>query len=220
MNFPPALAADRERYLLRIRPLLDSGALGPESIDLLDRFVSLVERQAASQSLVAAGDRDVLFTRHVLDSLNPLSLFDSANSGSADPRPGTALDIGSGAGFPGIPLAIAWPTTQVTLLESRERKAAFLERAAREIPLRNVSVVCDRLELWADTYRGAPFDAALVRAVGDLPALLESLRKVCRPGARWVYFLGEEREPEAVLAGLGARVKRGALGGRLLTGVI
>lgn len=213
--------------------MLDSGLLGRESVGLLDRYVSLVERQAATQSLVASGDRDVLFTRHVIDSLNPLDLFGkaptpshtrSSDSGSTSPPsrawpPQTALDVGSGAGFPGVPLAIAWPSTRVTLLESRERKAAFLERVVREIRLANVSVVCDRLELWAQSYKGRRFDAAFIRAVGDLPSLLQSLRQVCRPGGRWVYFMGEEREPSTVAGAYRAETFRGVFNGRLLSGV-
>jgi len=107
----------------------------------------------------------------------------------------------------------------MTLLESREKKVAFLERVVREVRLGNVSVVCDRLELWASAYKGPRFDAAFIRAVGDLPNLLASLRQVCRPGARWVYFVGEGREPETVAAGLQAEVRRGAFDGRLLSGV-
>lgn len=195
---------------------MDSGLLRPESIGLLDRYVVLVERQASSQSLVASGDRGVLFTRHVLDSLNPLDLF-GRKTASAIPE--TALDVGSGAGFPGIPLSIAWPSTRMTLLESRERKVAFLERAVREVPLENVSVICDRLELWSSAYKGPGFDAAFIRAVGDLPGLLGSLRRVCRPGARWVYFMGEERESTSLAAGFAAEERRGIFGGRLLSGL-
>jgi 16S rRNA (guanine527-N7)-methyltransferase len=154
----------------------------------------------------------VLFTRHLLDSLNPLGVLEP---------PKSALDIGSGAGFPGVPLSIAWPSARVTLLESRERKAAFLERVAREIPLANVKVMCDRLETWAPAHagrHGGAFDAVFIRAVGNLPDLLTSLEKVCESDARWVYFLGEERESGVVAGGRGVEV-RGLFGGRLLTGV-
>ena len=189
---------------------MDSGAPPPGFVENLERFISLLERQSGSQSLVAAGDRSTLFTRHVLDSLNPLGAFDEP--------PERVLDVGSGAGFPGIPLALAWPTSRVVLLESRERKAAFLERMVREIPMRNVAVVCDRLEHWAPSYKGDAFDAVFVRAVGDLPELLHSLSLVGTPGGRWVYFLGEGREPETLMPAHQGEVLRGSFEGRLLSG--
>lgn len=166
--------------------------------------------------MISDGDRSTVYTRHVLDSLNPIALFDTP--------PASALDIGSGAGFPGIPLAIAWPETTVVLLESREKKAGFLERATRELGLKNVRVVCARLEDAAMDWRVAePTDAVFVRAVGDLPHILEHARPRARAGATWAYFLGagsDEAPTVAALAasGLEAKVAPGLFGGRLLTG--
>jgi 16S rRNA (guanine527-N7)-methyltransferase len=119
----------------------------------------------------------------VLDSLNPVSLF-------VNP-PRTALDVGSGAGFPGIPLAIVWPTTRWFLVESREKKAGFLEKAVRELGLANVKVVCARVEdlapAGAGLLSGASMEAVFFRAVGGLPGLLETLEPITAPEARWVY---------------------------------
>ena len=171
---------------------------------------------SASLALISDGDRSTVYTRHVLDSLNPIALFDKP--------PASALDIGSGAGFPGIPLAIAWPDTAVVLLESREKKAGFLERASRELGLRNVRVVCARLEDEATDWRVAgPADSVFVRAVGDLPHVLGHARRRARAGATWAYFLGagsDEAPTLAALAGAGfeARVAPGHFSGRLLTG--
>lgn len=166
--------------------------------------------------MISDGDRSTVYTRHVLDSLNPIALFDTP--------PASALDIGSGAGFPGIPLAIAWPETAVVLLESREKKAGFLERAARELGLKNVRVVCARLEDEAMDWRVAgPADAVFVRAVGELPRVLGNARRRASPGATWAYFLGAGRDEASTLAALAvvgfeARVAPGLFRGRLLTG--
>src|SRR5207249_8154698 len=125
--------------------------------------------------LVARGDPTPLYTRHILDSLNPLDI--------QSPPPPSALDIGSGGGFPGIPLAIVWPGTRVTILESREKKAGFLERAVRELGIRNVTVACGRLEEYGRSWTAEPHRAVYVRALGDLPDVLRSAERVAVPGA-------------------------------------
>jgi 16S rRNA (guanine527-N7)-methyltransferase len=193
----------------------------PTSIDTLSVYGRLVYERSAKLSLVAEGDRRSIFTRHVLDSLNPLPLF-------REP-PVSAIDVGSGAGFPGIPLAIAWPDTAVILLESRERKAGFLETVVRELGIRNVRVVCARLEDHGRAWKAEPQASAFIRAVGDLPRLLRTLDPVCERGARWVYFLGGGVSGTALIQELRREAPRegasqpervsGRFGGSLLTGV-
>lgn len=220
------LPSDLERDYREFESTLGAGAAGasggaptlttPESVALLKRYGRLVHDSSASLALISDGDRSTVYTRHILDSLNPIALFDSP--------PASALDIGSGAGFPGIPLAIAWPDTSVVLLESREKKAGFLERAARELGLRNVRVVCARLEDEAMNWRvDSPADAVFVRAVGDLPQVLGHASRRAGSGATWVYFLGAGSDPAPTIAGLAARgfearVAAGLFSGRLLTG--
>lgn len=220
---PPDVAPDLLRFESLLRPALERWLTVPDSdprfLDrVLDRLVQyglLVHGQAAEQALIAKGDRTHVFTRHVLDSLNPLPLF------SEPPR--SALDIGTGAGFPGIPLAILWPTTRFTLLESRERKAGFVERAAREIGLPNVGVVCDRLEAIGKSWSVDPVDAIFVRAVGGLGETLRHAKRAAAPGCRWVYFLGAGSDEVSIQDDLLARgfdsaPAAGAFGGRLLVG--
>lgn len=221
---PPDVAPDLRRFESRFHSVfgraggpLSDAARATEVFDLLVRFGLLVHAQAESQALIARGDRSHLFTRHVLDSLNPLNLFASP--------PGSAIDIGAGAGFPGIPLAVVWPATRFTLLESRERKAGFLERAVRELGLRNVTVVCERLETLGSGWRVEPVEAVFVRAVGGLDHLLAGIAPAAsHSGCRWIYFLGGESDAAAIRDGLGARglgsgeVMQGLFGGRLLTG--
>src|SRR6267142_3303165 len=116
-----------------------------------------------------------------------------------------------GAGFPGIPLAVVWPSATVTLLERREKKAGFLERAVRELGLGNAKVIPSRLEdLAASSHspggprsEGPGFDSVFIRALGSLPELLASVGPLCTPGARWVYFLGVGSSAEEILPRLG-----------------
>jgi len=215
LHLPPDLIPDflvfKSLLSKRIAPeVIPAGALG-----LLTRFGILVYEQSSRLALVARGDRKILFTRHVLDSLNPIGIL--------SPPPSSVLDIGSGAGFPGIPLAIIWPETRVTLLESREKKCGFLERVVRELGLSNATVVCARLEAYGKTWQAEPHASVLIRAVGDLPAILSHASEATTPGASWVYFLGEEMTAQGLIEVLGpfgsrARIAAGPFGGKLLCG--
>ena len=225
---PPDVPPDLDRDFRAFSAELASAARVPGSPEALrtlatderalarlTRFALLLHRQSDRIALLAEGDRSRVFTRHLLDSLNPLSLFDEA--------PSSLIDVGSGAGLPGIPLAVAWPGTRVTLLESREKKAGFLERAARESELTNVDVVCARLEEAGSGWKGGSFEAITIRALGGIPDLLRSASSVAAPGARWVYFLGDPERSGGVRARVqeiapDATVARGAVGGWLLTG--
>ncbi|HEX7077156.1 MAG TPA: RsmG family class I SAM-dependent methyltransferase [Candidatus Eisenbacteria bacterium] len=222
-KIPADVATDLETFRSRIQPALERQAAAvaapPRSathtLELLVRFGLLVHGQAAEQAIIAKGDRPHVFTRHVLDSLNPLALFPKP--------PESALDVGTGAGFPGIPLAVLWPTTRFTLLESREKKAGFVERAARELELGNVRVVCDRLEALGRTWRLEPTGAMFVRAVAGLGTILRHAAPAAAPGCRWVYFMGAASdessiEDELLASGFDSSPAAGAFGGRLLTG--
>lgn len=227
-NRGPNLPAELERDYLAFKSELDrlvqSGVAcaalqnllaSPKTLDHLIQFALLLYRQSRQLALVARGDLPRLFTRHILDSLNPVSIF---------PRhPASILDIGSGSGLPGIPLALVWPYSRVILLESREKKAGFLERAVRELELRNVRVVCARLEDAASSWSEPLVEAVVIRAVGRLPDLLREASRVAAPCAIWVYFLGtaERAGPliDSIDAGaFGPTAGCGALGGWLLTG--
>jgi len=222
-QLPPNLQADHRELVQAL-----SGWMEPERVDIdvlqqLTKFGLLVHEHADRLGLISKRDRSTLFTRHVLDSLNPISLFDRP--------PASALDVGSGGGFPGIPLAVVWRSTGVVLLESREKKAAFLELAVRELSLKNTKVVPSRLEDFASGSHSpgypAPqevaFETVFIRALGSLPALLATVSPICAPGARWVYFLGARSSAEEILSalrplGLGGEVARGRFGGQLLHG--
>src|SRR6185503_9862876 len=215
-SVPSDLRADFTAFRHEVLPWLASNAAtsaDPErSLDTLTQYGLLVHERAARLSLIAQGDRSVLFTRHVLDSLNLASCLESP--------PPSLLDIGSGAGFPGIPLAIVWPGARVTLLESRDRKAGFLEQAVRQLGLRHVRVVCDRLERVSQARSIDPVACVTVRAVGDLPRVLSLAERLATPGAWWAYFLGGGAgESEARALAPGGRIDTGTFGGRILRGI-
>lgn len=214
LQLPRDLEPDFSEFKLLLSTRVASGAISGEAFHLLARFGQLVYTQIAQLSLVARGDRTVLYTRHILDSLNPLDIL--------SPPPESALDIGSGGGFPGIPLAIVWPRTRITVLESREKKAGFLERAVRELGLRNVTVVCARLEEFGHSWTAKPHATLFVRALGNLPEVLRLAERAATPGAKWVYFMGASETgwsfADLGAPATGALVTQGAFGGRLVVG--
>ena len=217
---PPDLANDFASFQSSLLERGDVAALAERALDGFREYGRLLYERAASLSLISKGDRPQIYTRHILDSLNPVSLFPEP--------PRSAWDIGSGGGLPGIPLAIAWASSNVTLLEARERKAGFLEQAVRVLRLGNVRVVCARLDevqppsaaAAADAAAGA--DAVFVRALGGLGEILAQSSRLVSGGAAWIYFLGDRRLEEVLSPDerrrWSAEIATGAFGGRLLRG--
>jgi 16S rRNA (guanine527-N7)-methyltransferase len=121
----------------------------------LDRYLDLLEKWNRVYNLTAIRDRGRMVTHHLLDSL-------VVSPHLRGPR---VLDVGSGAGLPGIPLAIANPVLQVTLLESNRKKSAFLTQAVAELQLANAAVVTERVEAWQTDQR---FDTIVSRAFAEL----------------------------------------------------
>ncbi len=110
-------------------------------------------------------------------------------------------DIGAGAGFPGIALAIALPRARVSLVESQRRKCDFMRRTSAELGLANTSVVCARVEEWAAGR--ANHDLVVVRALASQPVVLEYAAPLLRPGGAVVDWRGSrdlEEEQRAVSA--------------------
>jgi 16S rRNA (guanine527-N7)-methyltransferase len=147
-----------------LRAELDAGlaALGLDTalaVPLLD-YLALLERWNRTYNLTAIRDPRAMVAKHVLDSL-------AMHAHVRDI--GTLADIGSGAGLPGIPLAIAVPGLSVTLVESNGKKARFLREAVRTLRLRNARVAEVRAE---NLDEPGAFDAITARALATLPELL------------------------------------------------
>lgn len=133
---------------------------------------------------------------HIADSLSGLPLLRARSSLDA------IVDIGSGAGFPGLPIALALPI-RVDLLEATGRKCAFIERAIDALALERAGVVCCRAEEWGAGEGRERYDAALVRAVGSLPTLLEYGAPLLREGGLLIAWKGRRDRAEEE-AGAGA----------------
>jgi 16S rRNA (guanine527-N7)-methyltransferase len=185
----------------RLRELCTELGLPPEAEGKLELLLDQLARDPVAPSTVTTPEQAV--DVHLADSLSVLPLI------RGETTPKAIVDIGSGAGFPGLPLAIVLEQAEVDLVESTARKCAFIERAVERLGLGNARVVCARVEDWACTGEGAGrHDLAVVRAVAPLATLVEYASPLLRIGGRLVCWKGardrdEERRGEAAAQVLG-----------------
>jgi 16S rRNA (guanine527-N7)-methyltransferase len=157
-------------------------ALDASRAATLIRYEDLLARRAVPLGAIARSDATRIRERHILDSLRAAPMVHEVD---------VACDLGSGAGLPGIVVAVAEPGVRVLLVESRAKRAAFLEFAVLELGLSNVDVVVGRAE---ELRREV--DACFARAFAPLPLAWSVARGILRPGGRLVYFAGAEvRDP-------------------------
>ncbi|MFY9586702.1 MAG: 16S rRNA (guanine(527)-N(7))-methyltransferase RsmG [Actinomycetota bacterium] len=141
--------------------------------DLLYKYLELLMKWQKTQRLVGSSDPDWIVDNAIVDSL----LFARA----LPPGISTMCDVGSGAGIPGIPLKAVMPTVDVTLVESRERRASFLASAIRELPLTRCRLINRRIEDVSDELAGR-FDAIVMRCAGRPEGLVECTSRLLSPG--------------------------------------
>lgn len=161
-----------------------------DDLEMLGRYLAILLETSKTFNLTAIKDPDEAWTRHLLDALSLLPYI-----ASADAR--TIIDVGSGGGLPGIPLAIALPDVHVTLLEATGKKARFLSDTATTLGLPNVEVLNERAETVGcdPTYRES-FDIVVSRAVGRLPVLLELTVPLARIEGHVLAIKGEQATAE------------------------
>jgi 16S rRNA (guanine527-N7)-methyltransferase len=192
------------------------GAHRPSSLVLEDRFAALAERWELPEDAIARLRR--LHRLLVEDPLAPTAVRDpgkAIDDHLADALAGleleqiraaaTLADLGSGAGVPGLPLAIALPGTSVTLVDSLARRCAFLERAVAQIEVHNARVANTRFESWPEGL--ASFDVATARALAPLPVVVEYAAPLLVRGGTLVVWRGRrDRAAEDAAARAAAEV--------------
>lgn len=159
-------------------PLSDGQAAG------LAKLVAELLRWNKAYNLTAITDPDEILTHHLLDSL----------AAQPDLAGTTVADIGTGAGFPGLPLALVNPQRQFTLVDAVDKKLRFIAHAARELGLSNVRTLHGRVEQLAPA---APFDTVIARAFAPLPRLVGWVAPLCGPDTRVVAMKGRWPPPPA-----------------------
>ena len=140
-------------------------------------YLGLLQKWNRVYNLTAVRDTHRMVSQHLLDCLAVVPHVAGE----------TLLDVGSGAGLPGIPLALALPDSRITLLDSNHKKAAFLRQAVTELKLANTEVACERAETWK-TPRG--FAVVISRAFSDLAEFVSLAGRHVAPGGRLVAMKG------------------------------
>ena len=172
---------------------LDSGlqSLGLDFSDAqrlaLLRYLELLGKWNTTYNLSGISDPGEMLTRHLLDSLAIAQYFGEQH----------IVDVGSGAGLPGIPLAIAWPGARVVLMDSNGKKTRFLFQAALQLGLSNVQVENCRVEHYQSTRQ---IDIVTCRAFSSLAEILTSARHLFEEGSKLLAMKGHLLEQE--LAGI------------------
>lgn len=165
--------------------LLKEYGLSESQISSFARYEELLLEWNEKFNLTAITDRDEIEEKHFIDSLYLDKFVDLDNK--------SLLDVGSGAGFPGIPLAIAHPKLKVTLLESNGKKITFLNEVVKQLGLNNVEVVQGRAEEFA---RRESFDIVTARAVKELNILLEICFHLVKIGGSFIAYKSSNVDQE------------------------
>lgn len=166
--------------------------LSEAQVAQFERYYELLVEWNQRMNLTAITDYQAVQTKHFLDSLAGLPVIAEELGEPLPPkRPLQAIDVGTGAGFPGIPIKIVWMSLRLTLLDGTAKKVRFLETVVRELGLERVRVVQGRAEEVGRTeaFRGQ-FDLVMARAVARLNTLVEYLLPLARVGGYVVAYKG------------------------------
>jgi 16S rRNA (guanine527-N7)-methyltransferase len=158
-------------------------ATTPELVSALVRYLVLLETWNRAYNLTSISEPDDMVVRHILDSVTARSFLGGA----------AIADVGTGAGLPGIPLALLEPGRQFTLLDSVGKKTRFLRQVVTELRLPNVALAHARLENWRP---GKTFDTIICRAFSSLADFVSLSERLVAPGGRLVAMKGREPAEE------------------------
>lgn len=163
-------------------------AMDESKAEAMKRFFILLQETNAEMNLTRIDEEKEAVVKHFYDSLAVTRLLKVS---------GKVADIGSGAGFPGIVLAIAFPEAHFSLVESNGKKCRFLHQAVEALDLGNVSIINARAE---NLREKETFDIAIARAVSDLRMLAELIAPLLKVGGRFVAMKGRNADEELMLA--------------------
>ncbi len=174
---------DKSRYILQEGIERLELVATEYQLDLLLSFVCLIEKWNKAYNLTAIRQRDEVLRLHILDSLAVLPFVAGEK----------IIDVGTGAGLPGIPLAILMPYVQFTLVDSNAKKTRFVQQAILELKLKNVDVVHCRIE---NLGRTGEFDAVLSRAFANLNDIMNLTGYLLQPEGVLIAMKGQVPESE------------------------
>lgn len=140
-------------------------------------YLALLQKWNKVHNLTAVREPEEMVTLHLLDSLSVIPHVKGER----------LLDVGSGAGLPGIPLALCMPNLQVTVLDSSHKKTSFMRQAKAELGIANLEVVCGRVEAYRPSRL---FDVVISRAFSDLAEFVGLTKHLGQPQALWLAMKG------------------------------
>lgn len=183
--------------------------LTEEQLKKFYRYFELLEEKNKVMNLTAITEEREVVTKHFVDSLSLTRVFPELESG----REFSVIDVGTGAGFPGIPLKIVYPNLQVTLLDSLKKRVCFLQEVCGQLELEKISAVHGRAEDFGrdENFREA-FDLCVSRAVANLATLSEYCLPFVRIGGLFISYKSEEvgeeiKGAESAIKQLGGEIK-------------
>lgn len=159
-------------------------------LDQFEKFYHFLVAENQKYNLTAITDKDEVIKKHFLDSILPAS---ELNFGA------TVVDVGSGAGFPGIPLKILRPDLKITLIDSLQKRVNFLNQAINLLNLQNITAIHTRAEDFAVKNR-EKFDYAVSRAVAQTNTLLEYMLPLVKVGGVALLYKSTKAQDELVEA--------------------
>ncbi|MEO1008231.1 MAG: 16S rRNA (guanine(527)-N(7))-methyltransferase RsmG [Planctomycetota bacterium] len=166
-----------------------------DDLERLGRFLALLLHANTAMNLTAIRDAGEAWHKHVLDALTLLAPLADLPAGAR------VIDVGTGGGVPGIPLAIARPDLAVTLLDATAKKAAFARAAADVLGVERAAVLAGRCEALArDAAHRDAYAAAVARALGPLPTAAELVLPFVQPGGLAVFIKGQRADEELAQA--------------------
>lgn len=177
----------KELFLQGLRGL--SLTLSHEAVTKFERYYQLLLEWNEITNLTAITDPEGVVLKHFIDSLTCLPYL--------EPGPLRTADIGTGPGLPGIPLKLARPEMELTLVESNNKKVKFLEAAIQELKLEKTQVLWKRAEeVGQDKSKRESFDLVTSRALAPLPVILEYGLPLLKKGGRLLAMKSQKSDPE------------------------
>ena len=183
---------EKVRIAALLQPFLAApgapATLSPDQLNSISMYIDLLLRWNARINLTSVRQPEAIVTRHFGESLF------AARHLFPDPAVAASLiDVGSGAGFPGVPIKLWAPQLHLTMIESNQKKVAFLRQLTRTLTLTDINVFPSR----AEAYSGPPADVVTLRAVERFSSALPSAARLVAPGGRLALLIGQPQTTQA-----------------------
>ena len=160
-------------------------SLDEKRLEQLEEYANYLLEYNTHTNLTALKTLEEVYLKHFYDSLTLSKIYEFTNQ--------TLLDVGTGAGFPGLVLAITFPNLKVTLLDSNNKKTTFLKECVQRLHLKNVEIITSRAEDFARNHR-EEFDVVVSRAVASLRILMELNIPSIKVGGHFLAMKGNAKE--------------------------